>query len=208
MVINKLKIASIICLLGIALSGCIKDLTCGFNNTYSFDITVQAYPDKDSIHIGDTIWFQMNSPVKLKDEILGDTINFSGAVNLGMNIGINKLVALEDSINWAANDFKYLPIYGTETPSIDNNQFRLYLPAEINGEYKFLLGLIPIKTGVFEVGFSNPSHVFRKSDVCTKAAFTLNFTNTNQHQYYIKIVNPGYDPPIYQGGNAYFFKVI
>ena len=49
-------------------STCTPRFDCA-NTTYNFEIGVKAYPDEDSIHVGDTIWFEINESTALKDMI-------------------------------------------------------------------------------------------------------------------------------------------
>src|SRR5689334_11622357 len=70
---------------------CNKRLDCA-NTVYSFEMGIKAYPDKDSINVGDTIWLEVNEPTTLKDVFSGKMIDYSGAVNLGSFVSFSKLV--------------------------------------------------------------------------------------------------------------------
>lgn len=59
---------------------------------YNFKIGVEAYPDKSSISLGDTIWFHINVPIRLVDINTNQTINFGDAKNLGSAVGFETLV--------------------------------------------------------------------------------------------------------------------
>ena len=72
-----------------------------------------------------------------------------------------------------------------------------------NGFYKFKLGIIAKKKGIFGLIFSNAANVYRKSDACTKAFFTINFIQTNQHYY----LNPNFQGGPTPVGGDYYFKV-
>jgi len=180
---------------------CNKRLDCA-NTVYSFELGVKAYPDKDSINVGDTIWLEINEPTTLKDAFTGQMIDYSGAANLGSFIGFSKLV---DSVpKWidAATDFDFKLIKGQEVINPRVELGREYNFIEEANRYKFLFGVVPTRKGVYSLVFSNASNVYRAADKCTKASFAINFNNTDRH-YYLS--------PFYMGrtsvGGDYYFKV-
>ena len=184
-------------------STCKKHFGCA-ENVYSFQIGIKAYPDKDSIRIGDTIWIEINTPTQLKDIQSGRIINYSEAENLGSGISLAELIE-KDSIKDAANDFSYILKKGI---SVDNpliNKVREFVFVEENNAFLFKIGVVPKKRGIYKMFVSNAANVYRKNDKCTKASFEINFENTNQHLYFNKIVLPYYNLP--QGGGVYLFKV-
>ncbi len=61
---------------------------------YNFEMGIKAYPDKDSINVGDTVWLEVNEPTTLTDVQTGRTINYSEAANLGLTIGIAELISV------------------------------------------------------------------------------------------------------------------
>src|SRR5699024_6572266 len=169
---------------------------------YIFEIGIKAYPDKDSIHVGDTIWFEINEPVRLSDINTKEKINYGGAVNLGSAIGFGNYTR-SNSVKTAANSFKYILDKGTKVRNPNIEQIRDFRFIQQGNRYLFKLGVIPQDTGVFGVGFSNAQNVYRKDDECTKALFIINFKNTNQHYYLNPNINDNTDLP----GGSYFFKV-
>jgi hypothetical protein len=56
---------------------------------YSFQLPVKAFPDKDTINIGDTIWLEINERTLIRDGICGEMINYSGTGNLGSALSIS-----------------------------------------------------------------------------------------------------------------------
>lgn len=100
----------------------------------------------------------------------------------------------------AADEFIYVLVEGTEKNPI-RPRYRESMDSQKNGRYFLKVGIMPKSKGTFSVVFGNAANVYRKNDKCTKANFTLNFKNTNQH-YYLS--------PFYQGGafvGDYYFKV-
>ena len=169
---------------------------------YSFELGIKAYPDKESINVGDTIWLEINELTILKDGFTGQMISYSGAANLGSFVGFSKLI---DSVpKWidAAADFSFKLIKGQAISNPRVELGREYNFIEEASRYKFLLGVIPKQKGVYSLVFSNASNVYRTTDKCTKAAFSINFKNTSQHYY----LSPFYTGGAPVGGD-YYFKV-
>ncbi len=171
--------------------------------TYNFELPVKAYPDKDTIKVGDTIWVEINSRTDFLDKSTNKTINYAGAANLGSAIGFS----FRDTVNkkWvdAANDFKFSLLKGLNTNSSNINLYREYLFSEEAGYYVFKLGIMPQKKGLYSFLLSNSNNTYRQNDKCTKANFTIIFRNTNQHYY----LSPSYSGQTNLEGGDYYFIV-
>ena len=169
---------------------------------YSFNLGVKAYPDKDSLRIGDTLWFEINEPTTLKDARSGQMIDYSGAENLGSVISFHQLSASKQFSIPASNQFLFGLMKGQEKSVLDPSFEKQYVFSEEGQYYKFNLWIIPKQTGSYRILLSNAANVYRKSEKCKKAGFSINFKGTNQHYY---------QSPAYQGETAasgvYYFKV-
>lgn len=181
---------------------CNKRLDCA-TTVYNFEIGIKAYPNKDSINVGDTIWFEVNEPTTLKDFQTGRIINYSGAENLGSVISFHQLSPLKQFTVKAADKFEYILQKGIETNALDPGFERQYVFSEENQHYVFKLGLIAKGKGTFGLIISNAANVYRNSDKCTKASFALNFKETDQHYY----LNPNFQGGPTPVGGDYYFKV-
>jgi hypothetical protein len=174
------------------------------NTVYSFGLGISAYPNKDSVHIGDTIWLEITEPTTMKDAMSGSMINYSDAANLGTVIGFQAFSPLSGqfTIN-AANKFDFIVFKGRQVSSRDESLERQYIFSEENQRYIFEFAIIPKEIGIFRFLVSNAANVYRKGDQCTKASFAMYFQNTNQHYY----LNPNFPGgPVAPGGD-YYFKV-
>ena len=171
------------------------------NTVYFFQIGVKSFPNYDSIHIGDTLWFDINSTSTLEDSVSKKMIDYSNAENLGSDIAIEKIINATTFIG-SVQSFNYLLIKGKEVQSSNSNLIKDYIFSEQAGYYIFKLGLVAKETGTFTAVFGNAANVYRSSDKCTKASFEINFENTNQHYY----LNPNSNGYIGKGGD-YYFKV-
>ncbi len=165
---------------------------------YNFQLPVKAFPDKDSVNIGDTIWLEINESTTLKNTD-GSIINYGGAANLGSAIGFSKRdTVLKEWVD-AVNHFSFYLIKGAElkVTSLDI-QYRF---SEQNSMYTFKLGVIPKLKGLYSLLFSNSNNTYRDNDKCTKANFNIIFENTNQHYQLSPFYVPGSNP---KGGDYYF----
>jgi hypothetical protein len=174
-------------------------------SVYNFNIGIKAYPDIDSVYVGDTIFFEINESVVLNDLSSGSPINYSNAANLSTAIGIVELISINIYNTYANSDFKFSLITGINVPRSDTNRVREYLFYESNQRYQLKFGLIPQKSGVYKMFVGSAANVYRQGDNCGKANFIIDFKNTNQHLYLNEVSFPGVILP--SGGGVYLFKV-
>ena len=66
---------------------------------YNFQLPVKAYPDKDSINIGDTIWLEIDESTILKDSISSSNIDYNGTENYKGRIEFDRF----PEIKWLFN---------------------------------------------------------------------------------------------------------
>ena len=150
--------------------------------------------------IGDTVWFEVNTPSLLKD-VNGQMVDYSTAANLGSAVSFHALSEDKQFTIKSVNKFAFLLKEGTQLRITDD--LIEYNFSEKNGNYVFKLGIIAKEKGTYGLIFSNAANVYRNNDKCTKASFNINFHNTNQHYN----LNPNFQGgPIPVGGD-YYFKV-
>jgi hypothetical protein len=167
---------------------------------YSFELPVKAFPNKDTIHVGDTIWLEINEPTLIRDGRTGEMIDYSGTSNLGTALSFSfRDIAINQWID-GANRFNFILDKGIE---LKKNPLDIqYRFIEQSGRYVFKLGVIPKENGLHCLLFSNSNNTYRNSDKCTKAGFTINFRDTDQHYY----LSPSYTGQTgLVGGDYYFF---
>lgn len=164
---------------------CSKSKGClGTNNGYSFSMNSRVFPDLDSININDTLWLEIRGPVLMRDNVSGQMINYSQAENLGTVV---RLIELQGSSNFkgAFNDFNLIIAHGSVgLLTSDLGSMKEFLFDENNYEYIFQLGVVPIRTGIFRIGFENAANVYRRNEGCAKSGFSFSIKNTNCHAYY------------------------
>lgn len=183
--------------------GCKPNIFGCVESIYHFELDAQVVPDKDTVHIGDTIWVEINSPDVFLDQTTNKQINFSGANNLGTAMGFVKLVNVSPiRLADAVDDFDFVLISGTVMATPNAKLLKEYLIPDINGRYVFKLGIIPKDTGTFRFNLGNPVGVYRNGKGCPKADFYMRLTQTNQHYY----LYPG-DNNVTPAGADYYFYV-
>ena len=182
---------------------CNKRLDCS-QNDYSFEGFFKAYPDRDSIKIGDTIWLETKIPVQIKDRINGEVINFAGALNLGTAI---RYLEFNPNPSYVANSFKNILVKGKARPSVDENYVKEFLFVEEAGFYHFKLAIIPTRPGLYVIAPGDAANVYTSSNKCQKVFFSLTFTETNQRIFLYEQSRPGYTASGYERSHMYVFKV-
>ncbi len=193
------------------INGCGKlGLGCA-DTKFTFQTSIRAYPDKDSIRVGDTVWLESNIPVSLNDISTKNLIDYSGASNLGTVISLDRFTGgsiSDPGTTYAANEFKYVLLKGK---IVENNilpdRIKEYLFIEANNQYSLKVGIVAQKKGVYILGVDNSKNVFRSTDKCTKASYFINFINTKQHLYLYQNNRPGYKIEGLELTNTYCFKV-
>ena len=189
-------------------TSCIKRMDCS-QTDYSFEGFFKAYPDRDSIRIGDTIWLETKIPVQIKDRINGGVINYTGALNLGTAITYLELISgpADPAPLGAAYSFNNFLLKGKATASVDANKLREFLFVEEAGFYHFKLAVIPTKRGLFVVAPSDAENVYTKSNKCGKSFFSLTFKDTNQRVFLYEQTRPSYTASGYERSHMYVFRV-
>jgi hypothetical protein len=192
-------------------STCKKGRICGDNNTYTFiNNNARAYPDKDSIRIGDTLWIDITMPTTLRDITTNSMIDFSEAVSVGNSPGLGKFTGgsvSDPGTIGAVDKFNYYITKGQLINSSILNERMQFSFDKLNDSFVLKFAVIPKSTGIYALGISDDAGVHRKGDNCTKASFAFQFANTNQHLYYYQNNRPRYVISDYERQHMYWFKV-
>jgi hypothetical protein len=204
-----IRVAAVILLyLTTTYATCSKDC---IETTYFFEAGIKVYPDTDSININDTIWLEAGFSSLLKDLQTGSNVDYRNTENLGTGIQLLRFTggSLSDpGVVPAIDSFTFLLKEGVLMPPNGNaNQVKTYNFLEESGKYKFKLGVIPQKKGVYALAISNAANVFQKNDKCTKASFAFKLQDTDNHIYLLKENRPDYTPSGLELTNLYCFKV-
>jgi hypothetical protein len=206
---KKLWLSAILIQLLVCYAGC-KECD---NAHYAFSISNKIYPDKDSIHVGDSIWIEVDAPTHLVDQGTNAEVDYSGAQNLGTAIQFLKLgngTVQIPNVQPAGASFKTDLLIGDSVPEpnpnyakeIKNIRFR-----EVNGRYLMKVAFIAKDTGNFMIAPSNSANVYRQNGGCTLADFAIPITDTDQHFYIYQETRPGYEITGLERTNCYYVRV-
>jgi hypothetical protein len=175
------------------------------NTVYNFQIEEKVFPDKDSIHVGDSLFLKVNNSSMITDVRSSKTIDYSNTANLGNVITILRFSGKETP--GAINDFELSILKGSKVETVDKESAVEVLFAEENNHYIFLMSAVPKDTGRYVLTISDAGNVYRKNDKCTKAGFAINFSQTDQHFDLLNEWRP--DLTLDNNGkrHVYYFKV-
>lgn len=201
----------ILVLLSLISSSCNKIKVNCIDNGYSFKISAKLFPDRDSVHTGDTIWLEIITPTSLTDISSNKLIDYSGALNLDNAIGFIRFTG-DGSFSdpggiYSANDFTVNATEGRIVNNPATEGFREFSFSENNNLYWLKIAIVPEKTGIYAIALSDGVNVNRASDKCTKSSFAVSIENTNQHLYFYQNNRPGYLISTYESEHMYCFKV-
>lgn len=205
---NKLFMLIILFVVTIINSGCPKPC---IEANYSFSVNSQLIPDKDSIHIGDTIYLESSFSQQLTEQSSGQIIDYNNSTGIGSALAVSKLPIGDTIAQDAVFDFDYVSISGRiyndrSIPRPDGVQQLTY--GETNGNYVLKVGLIAKKKGNYILGIGNGlSNGRKKSRNCEKASFNITLSNTDQHFYLIEKWYPNVTIGGYGKMRVYYFKV-
>lgn len=178
------------------------------DTSYSFNLNAHVHPDKESVHIGDTLWLYISTPTTLLDNISGKTIDHSRAKNLGISISFLSFHGgsiSDPGASYVLDSFQYVLVNGS---SYTTSQFAdNYLFSEFNNSYQFKLGIISKRTGTFALTTSDATGVYTANNRCSKASFLINYIQTDQHLYLYQNSRPGYQIIDYESTHLYCFEV-
>ncbi|NJO03797.1 MAG: hypothetical protein HC880_20935 [Bacteroidia bacterium] len=115
---------------------------------YTFGISGQFSPEKDSIRVGDTLFLNFRFSTNLRDLQSGQMIDYSKAENLAATLRVTEFIKGETLAKGAVNAFLYHNVTGSiyNNASVPNAETVQQLRfVEANGFYHLEVGLIPKK---------------------------------------------------------------
>lgn len=163
---------------------CHKFLCTRHNYNFSIDTTV-FYPQRDSIHVGDTLYFSSYTSTTFKNIDDGQSIDYSKADNFGGIIGAIELS--EPNIEKGAiGDFTWIALKGkvytdNKVPSPEIVKQAIF--TEEDGLYILSVAIIPLKKGIYSLSTGDMPDVVKN---CDRATVTMKITNTDAHLHYLQ----------------------
>ena len=178
-------------------------------NHYNFNGTGIFSPEKDSIEIRDTVWFNSIIPEKSLDLNSNQIIDYSGASNFRTDINFD-VASLADILNGAVDSFTFISNKGAvNTNPLTPQSSKTVSYMEENGNYQLSFGIVATKKGNYIITVID---IENSKKNCSDVYLTLTVNNADKHLYYLQAVYfPGSPwgnsiPPIIET-HSYCFKV-
>jgi hypothetical protein len=180
------------------------------SNYYKFNGGVTIInPGKDSIRIGDTLWFSSSIPVNLKykqgNSSDSSYYNLSGATNVATDFHLTTPLGINMQVG-AIDSFSFIAIKG----SIQSNPLIPHAGKTISyleegGNYLVVFGLVAQKKGVY---FLSIIDIYQAQKNCDKASVVITMNGADNHLHYLRDIYYGGGPinPI-DSTHTYCFKV-
>ncbi|MEO8769421.1 MAG: hypothetical protein ABI402_05035 [Ferruginibacter sp.] len=152
---------------------------------YSFAVTSEWSPQKETYHIGDTIYFISNFPKTMTDQVNTSlSVDYSNSVGIQGDITIICLDSVAQRPVLARDSFDLFSVKGnfSELAGSQNGGIAFNYN-ETNLNYEFVGAFICQKKGIYGIGAGDLSSRGLRGDDCTNAGFTMTVTNSEQHLY-------------------------
>ena len=147
-------------------------------------------PNKDSIRIGDTLFFSSSIPTLMTNLDDGKKIDYSAAVNFGSILGVAEPTGVNTS-SGAIDYFSYIPQKGEiyTDPTLSPNIVKQTKYIEQNGNYILSFAIVPKRKGIFFITIADMPDVVKD---CARSGITLKFSSAiDSHLHYLKDIYYG-----------------
>ena len=177
---------------------------------YNFNGGVaNIFPDKDSIHIGDTLWFSSSIPVNLKytSGNSSDSIYYSlsGAKNMITDFHLTTPLGINSQVG-AIDSFSFISIKGSiQLNPLIPHAGKTISYVEEGANYLVTFAIVAQKKGVY---FLNIIDIYQAEKKCDKISVVIMMNNADNHLHYLKDIYYGGGPinPL-DSTHSYCFKV-
>ncbi len=153
---------------------------------YSLKAFVNVSPSKDSLLVGDTLYFESKTSTLFYDYNNSRNVDFSGAINFGTALGIGELNLSADSIRGAINNFILIPLKGEFSSSALPQKVKQVKFVEESGFYYFKLGIVPKQKGIYSISLADATNTIHRSSKCEKANISVEYQAIDQHLHYLQ----------------------
>jgi hypothetical protein len=158
--------------------------------------------------VGDTLWFSSSILSTFKYRAGGSdsaTYDLSGAKNMETDIHLTALLSVNELVG-AVDSFSFFPGQGNSALNPQTPHAALTISyIQENGVYKFNLGIIARKKGIYCLAIVD---IYQAMKDCDKVSVTIGMTNPDSHIHYLKdIYYGGNEVPPIDSTHSYCFKV-
>jgi hypothetical protein len=171
--------------------------------------TVSISPDKDSIHVGDTLWFICSVPANLKYYVsnISDSgsYNITGATNFRTDFHLTTPVGvgLQDD---AIDSFSFILGQGSAQPEpLAPGSAKTISFALNSDKYIVSFGMVAKKKGIYVLIILD---IYQAMIDCDKLSVTILMNNIDEHLHYLQDIYFGGQPiDALDATHSYCFKV-
>ncbi len=182
-------------------------------NTYSFTGGIaNVLPNKDSVRVGDTLFFNATIPTTLQPigtngQPSSNLIDFSGGSNIITDIHLTSLLGINIFPAGAINSFLFLPttMGRLRINPYDSTASKTVDFIEQNGTFKISFGVVAKKRGVYCFTLID---IFKATKGKTTASISILMKTGDNHLRYLKDYYYGSNPiASIDSLHSYCFKV-
>lgn len=156
-------------------------------------------PNKDSLRIGDTLYYTAKVPYKLASTNGFNMVDFSGASNVITEVDINYVLDLQKGVP----SFSYFPIAGSYSIPTDSTKIEIKYVAN-DSSYDFRLGIVCKKRGIY---FLNGLYIASAERKCATANIDVLMSVEDPHFHYFYDVRPNQPLSSIEETHLYAFEV-
>ncbi|TXK22434.1 hypothetical protein FVR03_23035 [Pontibacter qinzhouensis] len=175
---------------------------------YNFYVEAYFTPEKDSLRVGDTLYFISEFPKRLNPHGSQSSVDYSNA-NISGSLSVVKLTPRTQFGTDAVFDFEYVSLAGQmyNTRDIPNpDGFQQFFYQESEDKYHIKIAIIPKEKGTYGLGIlSTASNGRSGGNGCDKASFNTTVSNTDINVHYLEEFTGL--PVTIRPSNGYYFRV-
>lgn len=154
---------------------------CTMVTPFSFNVTSEFFPQRETYNIGDTIFLHSSFPKSLLNQISNQQVDYGNSLGISGNLAIGLLDSNSRTILYALPKFKVINISGTTSPIPNATEGGLNIFYKEDSIYNFKLGIICLNKGVYRIGLTDLSSQGISGKDCTNAGFNMTVTNANKN---------------------------
>ena len=189
---------------------------CGKNNPnepkqcqsvdYSFSVTSEFSPQRETYNLGDTIFLNSSFPKSLVNLISNQTVDYSNSVGIGGTITYGYMDTIAQIGIDAYSKFTTLPILGSITQILNSPEKGVNSNYLESNMYVLKIAIKLKNKGLFVIGVGNLGSKGLIGKDCTNAGFSMTVTNTNKNLNLFQYAM-GYAPDALLQKSIYCFRV-
>lgn len=153
-------------------------------NAYKLKETWNVLPQRDSVNIGDTLFFSSSFSNMPFDYNTNTNVDFSGNALIGTPFSIRSIKGF-NNLKPAIDSFSYFLLEGSyKDGDLSPNEIKSIFWIESNNQYKIKIGIIARRKGDYMVTIPDAIGRLKKENECESGAgITLSNSNSKNNAY-------------------------